>query len=66
LIDGNNRTAIAAAAIYLQINGFRLIATNQEVEIFVLSVARGEKEVPGIASWLEYHLETLEGGENGS
>ena len=65
-IDGNRRTGIAAAAIFLQVDGFRLIATNPEVETFVLSVARGEREVPEIASWLENHSEVTEGESSSS
>lgn len=65
-VDGNKRTGIAAAALFLQVNGFRLIATNPEVENFTLSVARGEQEVPDIASWLKHHSEAIAGEENGS
>ena len=66
LVDGNKRTGIAAAAIFLQVNGFRLIATNPEVETFMLSVAKGERDVPGIVSWCENRLDAIEGGGNGS
>jgi death-on-curing protein len=60
-VDGNKRTGIAAAALFLGGNGFRLIATNPKVEIFTLSVAMGKKDVPDIASWLENHSEVTEG-----
>ena len=65
-VDGNKRTGIAAAAIFLQVNAFRLIATNPEVETFTLSVVRGEREVPEIASWLENHSEVTEGESSSS
>lgn len=61
-VDGNKRTGIAAASIFLQVNGFRLTAANREVEVYTLSVARGEQEVPAIASWLEKHSESIESG----
>ncbi len=64
-VDGNKRTGVAAAAIFLQVNGFRLIATNPDLEAFTLNVARGEQDVPDIASWLENHSKAFEGGENG-
>ncbi len=65
-VDGNKRTGIAAAALFKQVNGFRLIATNPEIETFTLSVATGEQDVPVIASWLEPHSEAIPGGDNGS
>jgi death-on-curing protein len=65
-VDGNKRTGIAAAAIFLQVNGSKLTATNPKVEAFTLSVARGEQDVPDIASWLENHSEAIPGGGNAS
>lgn len=65
-VDGNKRTGIAAAALFLQVNGFRLIAANPEVVAFTLSVAIGEKDVVDIASWLEHHSEAIPGGGDGS
>jgi len=65
-VNGNKPTGITAAAIFLQVNGFRLIATNPEVETFMLSVVGGEREVPEIASWLENHSEVTEGESSSS
>jgi death-on-curing protein len=42
-VDGNKRTGITAAALFLGANGYHLTASNQEVESFVLSIASGEK-----------------------
>lgn len=61
-VDRNKRTGIAAASIFLQVNRLRLTATNQDVETFTLSVARGEQDVPVIAFWLETHTEAMESG----
>jgi death-on-curing protein len=65
-VDGNKRTGIAAAVILLQVNGFRPVSTNQDVETFTLSVAKGEQDAPDIASWIEHHSEAIPGGGNGS
>ena len=51
-LDGNKRTAIAAAVLFLQLNAYEFNATNQEVEIFTLSVAKGEKDLEEIVEWL--------------
>ena len=51
--DGNKRTGIAAAALLLRINGYRLTATNPELEKFTLQVATHHLPLSQIAAWLE-------------
>ncbi|HEX5138379.1 MAG TPA: type II toxin-antitoxin system death-on-curing family toxin [Planctomycetota bacterium] len=38
-VDGNKRTALASAEVFLFLNGMRLRATNDEVEALTLGVA---------------------------
>ena len=52
-VDGNKRTGIAAAGIFLSINGFKLIASNPELEKFTLEAARSEHSLPEITAWLQ-------------
>ena len=40
-VDGNKRTGISAAGLFLRQNGYRLSASNQELETFTLRVAQG-------------------------
>jgi death-on-curing protein len=40
-IDGNKRTALAAAEVFLLLNGWRLDATNRQLEELALGVAEG-------------------------
>jgi len=54
-VDGNKRTGIAAAALFLLINGYRLIAHDHDLEQFTLKVARSELALEAIASWLQLH-----------
>lgn len=54
-VDGNKRTGITACARFLYQNGYNLTATNKEMEIFVLSVATGNKEISSIVVWLKKH-----------
>ena len=54
-VDGNKRTGITAAAMFLKINNFSMTASNQEVESFVLSIASGEQTVESITEWLKSH-----------
>lgn len=51
-VDGNKRTGISAAAMTLQINGFGLMASQQEFEDFAVSVATDHPSVEEIAAWL--------------
>ena len=54
--DGNKRTALVAADVCLRLNGYRIVPS-EEVESFFWAVARGDKEVDGIAEWLRSHTE---------
>ena len=38
-VDGNKRTAFVAAAHFLAVNGYEIMATNKDVEKTILSVA---------------------------
>jgi death-on-curing protein len=54
-VDGNRRSGIAAAALFLVQNDRRLTAPNAEVEAFVLRVVKAEPDVAEIARWLQAH-----------
>ena len=53
--DGNKRTGIAAAALFLRQNGHRLTTTNEELEEFTLRVTESWPGVAEIAAWLKAH-----------
>jgi death-on-curing protein len=50
-IDGNKRAGIATAALFLEINGYRLTATNAELEQFTLRVTTTKPDIENIAEW---------------
>ena len=52
-IDGNKRTGITAAGLFLRQNSYRLTVTNTELERFTMSVATGQTGVMEIAAWLQ-------------
>lgn len=55
LVDGNKRLAWAATAVFLGINGHRVVTTDDEVVEFVVAVAAGEEpELEPIAAWLRH------------
>ncbi|MHB1317562.1 MAG: type II toxin-antitoxin system death-on-curing family toxin [Anaerolineae bacterium] len=54
-VDGNKRVALAAAGIFLQLNGRSLVATNDQALQLMRGVATGRADIEAIASWLERH-----------
>ena|SRR3989338_7787048 len=54
-IDGNKRTAITSASIFLQRNNYILTASNKELEQFTLKIASENIEIEKIANWFKKH-----------
>src|SRR3990167_7902774 len=54
-IDGNKRTALSAAAVFLELNGRRIIVEEGEIEKFALSIIAQKMDLQNIAEWLEKH-----------
>jgi len=59
-VDGNKRTALAATAIFLEVNGYSLMAGNQEVLVFTRRAVVGAMDLGGMATWLKAHSRPLE------
>ncbi len=54
-VDGNKRTALAAALVFLRINGFRLAAEEDPMTDLVVRVATGEATKAEAAVFLKAH-----------
>ena len=54
-VDGNKRTAVAAAGCFLKLNGRRLTASNEDLVRFVLRVAAEETALEELVDWLRAH-----------
>lgn len=54
-VDGNKRTAITAAALFLLQNGCRLQATNEELERMAMWVVNERSSLEAIGDWFEEH-----------
>ena len=52
-LDGNKRTAISAASIFLNANGYAVDLPVEETEQFMLAVAQKQKTIAQIAEWIE-------------
>lgn len=52
-IDGNKRTAFAATYVFLLINGLKIIATDQDTQVFVLGLYdTGGLNFANLQAWL--------------
>lgn len=54
-VDGNKRTAITAAALFLGQNGHRLQTSNEELERFTFLVVTERPPLDEIAAWFRRH-----------
>lgn len=52
-VDGNKRTAVTVAGIFLARNGYQLQATPQELEDFAVYTAAKKPGTTEIAAWLK-------------
>jgi death-on-curing protein len=52
-VDGNKRTAITVAVIFLTRNGHSLTATPKDLEDFAVQVAVDHLDIPVISAWLK-------------
>ena len=59
-VDGNDRTALVATGIFLELNGHKLMADNAAALDLTRQVARGRIGLSGIADWLAAHSRPIE------
>jgi death-on-curing protein len=52
-VDGNKRTGFLAAYVFLDLNGWELVASEAEAVAAVLALAKGELDEAGFADWLK-------------
>jgi len=59
-VDGNKRVGAAAAELVVEVNGYRLLSSDSDLENVTLSVARGELSAEALAIWFRQRLEPVE------
>jgi death-on-curing protein len=52
-VDGNKRTGFLAAYVFLDLNGWELMAHEDEAVAAVLALAAGEMQEAGFSQWLK-------------
>jgi death on curing protein len=58
-VDGNKRTGVTAAGVFLIRNGYGLTALPTELEDFAVAIATEKLDVTDIAIWLKDHSQKL-------
>lgn len=56
-VDGNKRAAFLSVGLFLALNGYRLVATQAEATLAMMSLAAGELKEEEFAACLRGHLE---------
>lgn len=56
-VDGNKRVALLSVGLFLALNGYRLVATQADATLTMLSVAAGSLDEAGFAAWLRGHVQ---------
>ena len=64
-VDGNKRTAFAAAGIFLELNGYRLTASEPDAALAVLALSGGDMNAEEFCKWLRISSVDLSGIEDG-
>jgi death-on-curing protein len=61
-VDGNKRTGVVSAGLFLVRNGYAIAASNEELASFTLAYAQSQLSIDQIARWLETHCDEISAG----
>jgi death on curing protein len=57
--DGNKRTGLAAAIIFLNINGYDIVMENHILEDFTVKIASGKSDLEECRAWFKENIQPL-------
>ena len=55
-VDGNKRAAFHAMALFLRLNGSRLVADQADAARTIFKLAAGELDIPALTEWLQTRI----------
>jgi death on curing protein len=58
-VDGNKRTALVVARLFLLLNGVNLVATQEEKYLTFLKLAAGELSEEELTNWVRAHIDSI-------
>ncbi|MBE0550030.1 MAG: type II toxin-antitoxin system death-on-curing family toxin [Rubrivivax sp.] len=61
-VDGNKRTAFVAMELFLECNGYELVAGDADCVVTMLAVAAGAMDEAQLADWVRLNSRLLSGG----
>jgi death-on-curing protein len=56
-VDDNKRAAFIAIELFLDLNGVRINASEEEKHVTMMALASGELDEAGLADWIDGHLQ---------
>jgi death on curing protein len=59
--DGNKRIALVAVDVFLQMNGYELIATEADAVVTIQALAAGEFDENQLAEWIAHNMRESDG-----
>lgn len=59
MLDGNKRSAWIAMNVFLELNGYELLASTDDAFEFMLDIANDRIDLDAIATWIETHQSPL-------
>jgi death-on-curing protein len=62
-IDGNKRIAFLTMAVFLELNGLRLVAEEADVVRTIVGLAAGDVDEPALAEWVRVRVQRVAGDE---
>lgn len=58
-VDGDERTAMTSASVFIENNEYKIIAKEGEIEKFALKIISKKLELVTIADWLKKHSQEI-------
>ena len=59
-VDGNKRTGVVAAGLFLRRNGYRLTTNNAELVTVTMDIAQSKSSLADLAIWLRENSQPIE------
>lgn len=57
-LDGNKRTALVVCRTFLLLNGFNLVASNEQKYLAIMKLSERQIDVHQMADWIRGHMTT--------
>jgi death on curing protein len=55
-VDGNKRVSAVVTELFLELNGYELVADDADVVVTWLALAAGERDEKAMAMWIREHI----------